>query len=63
MVLLNALVSVQVRAVESETPQVNATAYVDDTGGIACKPGPLTDALKVTAEYATLTGQALNAAK
>ena len=61
--LLNALVSVWAKAVEQEVAGASPSAYADDVNVITCSYGQLQKAVRITSEYATLTGQVLNVKK
>ena len=63
VILLNLLVSVWMRAVETEAPGARPLGYADDTGATAAEQKPLQQALDLTGEFAGLTGQELNAKK
>eukprot|EP00973_Karenia_brevis_P056295 7830142-Karenia_brevis.AAC.1 len=63
IILLNALISVWCYALKEETPDVQAAAYVDDTGAVAERPGMLNAALVVTKEFEELTGQEVSTSK
>jgi len=63
VVLLNALVSIWAKCLESECPEVNPTAYVDDNSAYSTKPKFLQRGLEVTMAYAQCTGQAFNIGK
>ena len=47
IVPLNALVSIWCKALRSEVPLVDPSAYVDDTGALATRPGTLNEALAI----------------
>ena len=63
VVLLNALLSIWMRAVEAEVPEAMPKAYVDDTYITASRPKHINAALEVTGEFVNLTGQQLKVEK
>ena len=66
VVLLNLLVTVWMRAIESEVPSAKPFGFADDTGAVASGSeavDTLQRVLLITQEYEHLTGQRLNAGK
>ena len=63
VVLLNALVSVWVRAVEIEVPQASPDAFADDTGALGPDLATIQAVADVTAAFAHATKQELSVKK
>ena len=63
VVLLNLLVNVWARAVETESPEAKPCGYADDTGATATELKPIQKVLDITGDFARVTKQCLNASK
>ena len=63
VVLLNLLVNVWARTVNEEVPDASPCGYADDTGATSAELAPIQNVLDITCQFATATGQVLNASK
>ena len=63
VVLLNILVSVWTNSVKSEVPMADPCGYADDTGMTSSSSSTLQQTLELTGNFASITGQVLNAKK
>ena len=66
VILLNLLVTVWIRAIETEVPSAQPLGFADDTGATAHGDhavDTLQKVLSITKDYERLTGQRLNAGK
>ena len=63
VVLLNILVSAWTNSVKSEVRLADPCGYVDDTGMTSSSSSTLQQTLELTGNFASITGQVLNAKK